>query len=372
MHCHTEHEKFMCRCFDLALQGQGQVAPNPMVGSVLVHNNSIIGEGFHQAFGKAHAEPNAINSLSKQELLQNSTLYVNLEPCSHFGKTPPCVNLIINKKIPKVVIGTPDPNKLVAGKGISLLKEKGTEVLVGVKESECRDLNKRFFTWHLCKRPYIILKWARSADGFIDLERPAGTPIGPNWITSPIARTLVHKWRSEEQAIMAGTNTVLKDNPRLNVREWSGKDPLRVIIDRKLKLGNHYHVFDKSQETLVFTGKQTSTETEKVSEPFAATVNHANTVKTRYATINFDDDPELQMLEILYRNNIQSLIIEGGAYTLTRFIEKGLWDEARIFTGTTLFKEGIRSPRITGKYLQETMIGNSLLQVIYRILPPLE
>jgi diaminohydroxyphosphoribosylaminopyrimidine deaminase / 5-amino-6-(5-phosphoribosylamino)uracil reductase len=345
----SEDEKFMQRCLDLAIQGIGMVAPNPMVGSVLVHDKSIIGEGFHQSFGQAHAESNAIRHVVRQELLQKACLYVNLEPCCHQGKTPPCANLIIEKKIPRVVIGTTDPNQLVAGKGIRLLKENGVNLTLGVLEKESKALNKRFFTWHLLKRPYIILKWARSADGFIDFERAANAPIGPNWITSQPARTLVHKWRAEEQSILVGTNTVLKDNPRLNIRDWTGNDPLRVIIDRRLMLGSHHHVFDNTQESLVFTEK-----------------DGTDTGKTRYAKIIFDDTAELQMLDILYRENIQSLIIEGGAFTLNRFLEKGLWDEARIFTGPSLFKSGVRSPEATGQSGLRKMIGDSMLQIIYK------
>lgn len=355
MNGYTEDEKFMLRCLDLAIQGQGEVAPNPMVGAVLVHDNIIIGEGFHQSFGKSHAEPNAIRNLVRKELLHEATLYINLEPCSHFGKTPPCANLIIEKNIPKVIIGTTDPNKLVAGNGIKLLKEAGIEVITGVLENKCKALNKRFFTWHIHKRPYIILKWARSADGFIDLERPANSPVGPNWITSQTARTLVHKWRAEEQAIMVGTTTVLKDNPRLNIRDWSGKNPLRVVIDKKLKLNTHYHLLDDSQETLIFT--------EMAPTLSGKDVTGAKS-KTRYASITFDDTAELQMLDFLYRMNIQSLIIEGGAYTLNRFIEKGLWDEARVFTGSVLFSGGVKSPEISGKSIKSHIIGNSQLHLI--------
>lgn len=351
---YIKNEKYMQRCIELASQGIGMVAPNPMVGAVLVRNNIIIGEGFHSTFGQAHAEVNAINNVTRPELLKKASLYVSLEPCSHTGKTPPCANLILEKKIPRVIIGVTDPNTLVAGKGIKLLKNNGVEVISGVLENECKALNKRFFTWHINKRPYVILKWARSADGFIDFERPADAPIGPNWITSQTARILVHKWRAEEQAILVGTNTVIKDNPRLNIRDWSGNNPLRVVIDRELKLGSHYNVFDNTQETLVFT---------KTLLPGHDT-KPLDDIKTRYARIDFDSTAEYQMLEALYRKNIQSVIIEGGAFTLNRFIEKGLWDEARIFTGSVLFKKGIRSPEIVGNSIESKEIGNSLLQII--------
>jgi diaminohydroxyphosphoribosylaminopyrimidine deaminase / 5-amino-6-(5-phosphoribosylamino)uracil reductase len=365
-----EHEKYMRRCLDLALQAGGAVAPNPMVGSVLVHENLVIGEGHHRSFGHAHAEVNAIHSVKRIELLKGSTLYVNLEPCSHHGKTPPCTDLLIKHNIPKIVIGVTDPNPLVSGRGIELLRKAGAELIAGVLENECREINRRFFTWHIKKRPYIILKWARSADGFIDFERPAIAPVGPNWITSQTARILVHKWRTEEQAILVGTNTVIKDNPRLNVRDWSGKNPLRVVIDRELKLGIQYNVFDNSQETLVFTGKDLS----PAMAPGAGEAKGISkfqggseaTGKIRYARISFDDTAENQMLDILYRENIQSLIVEGGAYTLNRFIEKDLWDEARIFTGPVFFRGGIKSPEITGGSVSINTIGNSQLQVIRR------
>ena len=377
MHLYTEDEKYMYRCLDLALLGKGQVAPNPMVGAVLVYNNSIIGEGFHQFYGGAHAEVNAISHVSNPALLKSASLYVNLEPCTHHGKTPPCANLIIEKSIPRVIIGSSDPNKLVAGKGINLLRENGVKVVCGVLETECNTVNKRFFTFHLQKRPYIILKWARSSDGFIDFERPANAPIGPNWITSPTARILVHKWRTEEQAILVGTNTVLKDNPRLNIRDWSGKDPLRVIIDRSLKIGAHYNIFDNSQPTLIFTENMPPREgcvtvpekhtTCLEKHPGKMKTKESEQIKPGYARITFGDNTEVQMLEFLYRQNIQSLIIEGGAFTLNRFIEKGLWDEARIFTGPSLFKSGIKSPEIKGESQKIIAIGNSLLQTIYNI-----
>jgi diaminohydroxyphosphoribosylaminopyrimidine deaminase / 5-amino-6-(5-phosphoribosylamino)uracil reductase len=367
---HPEHEKYMRRCLDLALQAGGAVAPNPMVGSVLVYEDLIIGEGYHRAFGHAHAEVNAIYSVKRTELLKGSRLYVNLEPCSHHGKTPPCTDLLIKHKIPEIVIGVTDPNPLVSGRGVDLLRKSGAEVIAGVLKNECSELNRRFFTWHVKKRPYIILKWARSADGFIDFERPAIAPVGPNWITSPTARILVHKWRTEEQAILVGTNTVIKDNPRLNVRDWAGKNPLRVLIDRELKLGSQYNVFDNSQETLVFTAKELpAAMTPGTGETKGISMFPGNpraTGKIRYARISFDDTAENQILDFLYRENIQSLIVEGGAYTLKRFIEKDLWDEARIFTGPAFFKSGIKSPEITGGSVSINIIGNSQLQVIRR------
>ncbi len=350
----TEDKKYMERCLDLARQGMGQVAPNPMVGSVIVCNNKIIGEGYHRALGQAHAEPDAIGNVTEKDLLKNSTLYVNLEPCCHHGLTPPCTDLIIENKIPRVVVGTPDPHHLVAGKGIKILGDAGIDVKTGVLENRCKELNKRFFSRHLMGRPWIILKWARSSDGYIDLERSPDSPIGPNWITSPTARILVHKWRAEEQAILTGTNTVLKDNPRLNVREWTGKNPLRIVIDRKQKLDKSHHVLDGSQKTLVFTEK----------DPVRAGTR-GDSSETRYVKIKFDGTAEEQMLSYLHEANIISVIIEGGAFTLNRFIEKGLWDEARIFTGPVRFNGGIASPAIKGNLVKRHMIDDSLLEILY-------
>jgi diaminohydroxyphosphoribosylaminopyrimidine deaminase / 5-amino-6-(5-phosphoribosylamino)uracil reductase len=273
----------------------------------------------------------------------------------------------LEKSIPSVKIGTSDPNELVAGKGIKLLREKGVKVTEGILSDECKDVNARFFSWHIRKRPYIILKWAKSADGFIDLIRSSDSPIEPNWITSQQARILVHKWRAEEQAILVGTTTVLKDNPRLNVRDWEGRDPLRLVIDRKRILGSKYHVFDNNQDTIVFTEKIFPEEGNDVSfsESKAAESLTSEAVRTKFVKIDFENDAELQILEVLYRENIQSLIIEGGAYTLKQFIDKNLWDEARIFTGPMLFNNGIRSPEITGRSGYIGMVDNSQLLVLY-------
>jgi diaminohydroxyphosphoribosylaminopyrimidine deaminase/5-amino-6-(5-phosphoribosylamino)uracil reductase len=248
-------EKYMKRCLELARFGLGNVAPNPMVGAVIVYNGFIIGEGYHQKYGGAHAEVNAINSVRDKSLLDKSTLYVNLEPCSHFGKTPPCADLIVERKIPKVVIGTMDTFEKVSGRGAAILEKNGIKVCRGCLEKESREINKRFFTFHEKKRPYVILKWAETADGFIDRVREPGQ-TEPSWITDEIARMLVHKWRTEEQSIMIGTHTAMMDNPRLNVRSWTGKNPVRIVLDRELKLSSVLHIFDQSQPTLVFTEKK--------------------------------------------------------------------------------------------------------------------
>jgi diaminohydroxyphosphoribosylaminopyrimidine deaminase/5-amino-6-(5-phosphoribosylamino)uracil reductase len=251
-------EKYMLRCLELAKDGFGNVAPNPMVGCVIVCEGKIIGEGYHQEYGKAHAEVNAIHSVRDKSLLQKSTLYVNLEPCAHFGKTPPCANLIVEHNIPRVVIGCVDSYSEVSGKGIEKLRNAGIEVTVGILENESLELNKRFFTFHNKKRPYVILKWAETQDGFIDVDRPldkSRDTTADNWITSPLSKQLVHKWRSEEAAIMVGTTTVLNDNPQLNVREWKGKNPTRIVIDLQDRLPQTLHVFDKSIPTVSFFAK---------------------------------------------------------------------------------------------------------------------
>jgi diaminohydroxyphosphoribosylaminopyrimidine deaminase/5-amino-6-(5-phosphoribosylamino)uracil reductase len=301
------HEIYMRRCFQLAQNGLGYVSPNPMVGCVIVHDEQIISEGFHQQYGQHHAERNAIFRVANEDVLKKSTLYVNLEPCSHFGKTPPCADLIIEKHIPKVVISNLDSNPEVGGQGIERLRNAGVEVITGILEDEGRYLNRRFFTRIEKKRPYIILKWAESLDGFMGNETE-------RQITNDAVRNLVHKWRSEESAIMVGTHTVLTDNPQLNVRAYFGKDPLRITIDRHHKLPKHLHFFDQSQPTKIF-------ETTNLSE----------------------------ILNDLHAQKIQSIIVEGGAKLLQSFIEKNLWDEARILTGNKHLHKGLKAPDINGK-----------------------
>ncbi len=339
--------KYMHRCIDLARNGKGQVAPNPMVGSVIVHNGNIIGEGYHMQYGGPHAEVNAINSVVNKTLLPESILYVSLEPCSHMGKTPPCSDLIIEHHIKKVVIGTVDPNSLVAGSGIEKLKRAGVEVVVGVLEDECYELNKRFFTYHKLKRPYIILKWAESRDGYLDIKREAGTPIGPNWISNPISRILVHKWRSVEQSIMVGTNTVIYDDPGLDNRFWPGTSPVRIILDRSGRIQSSARIFDGKVPTLVFTeNKKTPSE------------------NLEFIHIRFNDNSLSSVLEELYSRNIQSLLVEGGEKLLQSFIKQDLWDEARIFKGIKDFKDGIKAPDLHANYKSfKSILDDSL--VIY-------
>ncbi|MFD0962795.1 bifunctional diaminohydroxyphosphoribosylaminopyrimidine deaminase/5-amino-6-(5-phosphoribosylamino)uracil reductase RibD [Pseudofulvibacter geojedonensis] len=323
----------MERCIQLAKNGIGSTYPNPLVGSVIVHNHKIIGEGWHQQAGLPHAEVNAINSVKNKELLQEATIYVSLEPCSHFGKTPPCANLIIEHKIPKIVIGCVDSFSEVAGRGIEKLKNAGCEVIVGVLEPECLSLNKRFFTYHNKKRPYIFLKWAQSNDGYIAPEN--NTKI--TWISNSFSKQLVHKLRSEEQGILVGTNTALTDNPKLNTREWFGKSPTRIVIDKSLKITNSYSLLDGSVKTIVFTEKEKK--------------SNFNVV---YEKIDFTKAIAQQICNVLYQHQLQSVIIEGGTKTLQTFIDENLWDEAFVFEGNNSFKKGIKAPILPESTLHST------------------
>jgi diaminohydroxyphosphoribosylaminopyrimidine deaminase / 5-amino-6-(5-phosphoribosylamino)uracil reductase len=338
---------YMERCLQLAETALGHTAPNPMVGCVIVHENKIIGEGYHQLCGQAHAEVNAINSVADQLLLQESTLYVNLEPCVHFGKTPPCTKLIIEKKIPRVVVGMTDPNPLVSGKGMVQLREAGVEVIGPFMEDEAKWLNRRFISSLCSKRPYVILKWAETLDGFIDVLRNPDEKIKPTWITNETARILVHKWRAEEQAIMVGSATVVYDNPQLTVRNWVGKNPLRVFIDRNLKISNRYNIFDKSAPTRIYNLIESKKED---NIEYIKLENNKNIIG--------------QILEDLNKQNIQSLIVEGGSKLLSLFIEQQLWDEARIFTGNKHFGQGVAAPEIRGRNIFRSMIGDATWQVI--------
>lgn len=329
--CVNEHEKYMQRCLQLAANGLGSVSPNPMVGCVVVHNNMIIGEGYHVNYGEAHAEVNAINSVKDKALLKDAKLYVSLEPCSHYGKTPPCSDLIIESGIKNVVIASGDTNPLVAGNGIEKLKRAGVEVITGVLEKEARELNKRFFTFHEQKRPYIILKWAQTADGFIDKNRTDNT-VPALQISNEHSKRLLHKWRSEEQAIMVGTNTARLDNPRIDVRLVSGKNPLRIVLDKNLELAKNLNLFDGSQPTLVFTSRKKDTKN-----------------NTTYITIDFEKDVLQQMMNVLFEKQIQSVIVEGGSKLLQSFIDKNLWDEARVFISETFIGDGLAAPKLNAE-----------------------
>jgi diaminohydroxyphosphoribosylaminopyrimidine deaminase/5-amino-6-(5-phosphoribosylamino)uracil reductase len=343
------HQIYMQRCLELAALGIGMVSPNPMVGAVIVHEGSIIGEGYHQQYGQAHAEVNAINQVIEKhnnyaDLLKNATIYVSLEPCSHYGKTPPCADLIIKHQIPTVVVGCRDPFEQVDGKGIEKLRGAGIDVITGVLEKECKWLNRRFFTRVQKHRPYIILKWAQTADGFF-----APDDSSQHWITGSESRKLVHQWRGEEDAVLAGKNTVAIDNPQLNVRYGKGRSPKRVVIDRRLELEPGLNVFNQSVETLIFNEIKTD-----IDE------------KNKYIALeDFDRYVPQYILYQLYLQDIQSVIIEGGAYTLNTFIEAGLWDEARIFTGQNNLIKGIISPAIKGNIAEEYLSGTDTLQIIY-------
>ncbi|OYU82118.1 MAG: riboflavin biosynthesis protein RibD [Flavobacterium sp. BFFFF1] len=326
------HEKYIKRCIQLAKNGFGSTYPNPMVGCVIVHNGLIIGEGWHQKAGEPHAEVNAIRSVKDQTLLKESTIYVSLEPCSHFGKTPPCCDLIIAKDIPNIVVGTVDPFAKVAGEGIRRLKEAGKNVTLGVLQQECAELNKRFFTFHNKNRPYIILKWAETTDGFIAPESKLKQQ--PVWITNAFSRQMVHRWRSEEQAILIGTQTAIDDNPSLTTREWAGKNPLRIVVDSHGRIPKENHIFDNQAKTTVLSA----------------------------AEINFEENIPAQIAECLFKNHIQSVIIEGGRQTIQTFIDSGMWDEARIFKGNKTFEKGLKSPVITGTIMsKQTILEDELL-----------
>lgn len=336
------HAEFMLRCIEVAANGIGKVSPNPMVGAVIVHDTKIIGEGFHQGYGLAHAEVNAIESVKNKSLLSKSVLYVSLEPCNHFGKTPPCTELIIKHRIPKVVIGSLDSNPLVAGKGIKFLKDAGIKVVSGILEKECRELNKRFYQFYENKLPYIILKWAQSKDGIM------GQHQHPNLsISNELSRLLVHKWRSEESSIMVGTTTALLDNPTLNVRDVSGKNPLRLVIDKDLKLPSSLHLLDGTIPTLVFTSKKTKSTTNLEYIQFPKNVDELEFV-----------------LSTLYERKIVSIIIEGGTKLLHSFIKQNLWQEARIFTSDKVIGKGIVAPILTGKITATMQLKNDTLVVI--------
>ncbi len=340
-------EKYMQRCLELAQKGAGSVSPNPMVGCVIVHNNTIIGEGYHERCGEAHAEVNAVRSVTNPELLTESTLYVTLEPCAHFGKTPPCSDLIVEKKIPKVVIGTIDPFAEVAGKGIEKLKKAGVEVTLDVLRDECRELNKRFFTFHQKQRPYIILKWAQTQDGFLDVDRDSADFGEPTWITGKEALLRVHQLRAEEDAIMVGTHTAEKDDPSLTVRHCDGKNPLRMVLDRELRLSQNLKLFDQSTPTLVFNALKNEVQG-----------------NTEYHLIDFQKNVPLQVLNLLYLKNILSLIVEGGRQLLQSFIDANLWDEAQVYTGAKTFGAGIPAPLFDLRNATKESIGNDLLQVV--------
>ena len=322
----TTDEKYIRRCIELASNGLCNAAPNPMVGAVIVHNGKIIGEGYHARCGEGHAEVNAIRSVKDESLLKESTIYVSLEPCSHYGKTPPCADLIISKGIPRVVVGCIDPFSQVSGRGIRKLRDAGIDVTVGVLEDECKNLIRRFVTFNTQKRPYITLKWAESADGFIDINRENGSPV---ILSTPITSMYVHKQRAEHKAILVGKRTALLDNPSLTTRNWYGANPLRLVIDRTLSLPSDLKLFDHTTPTLIFTEK-----------------DKAEEKNLEYITLDFSKDILPQILTVLYERKIQSLLVEGGTTLLQSFIDSCLWDEIFVEHSEIVLGEGVKSPVI--------------------------
>lgn len=337
----------MRRCIELAKCGFGTASPNPMVGAVIVHDGKIIGEGWHRRCGEAHAEVNAVNSVKDKSLLKESTIYVSLEPCAHVGRTPACADMLIREGIPRVVVGSIDPFEKVAGKGIEKLRNAGVDVKIGVLKQECDWLNRRFFTYHTKRRPYIILKWAQTADGSIDNIRTDST-TKPLKITNAHFDRLVHKWRTQEDAILVGTRTALLDNPQLTARLWSGRNPVRICIDRELKVPITSKLFDCQAKTIIINGSKESTEGNLF-----------------YSKVDFSENIVPQILDILYRNEIQSVIVEGGSQTLNSFISNGLWDEARIFTNSDEIGTGIKAPIINHPVAKSENFGGIELNYHY-------
>jgi len=352
----TEQEKYMRRCVELARNGEGRTSPNPMVGCVIVHQGLIIGEGYHHRAGEPHAEVHAIRSVKNPDLLKDSTLYVSLEPCSHWGKTPPCADLIVNKGIPRVVVGMVDPFSEVSGNGIRKLREAGIDVKIGILEYECRNLNRRFITYYEKKRPYVTLKWAQTADGYLDNNRLPDVPA--TWMTGPVAKTLVHRLRAESDAILTGTNTIERDNPSLTVRESGGKNPLRVVLDRTLRLLPDARVFDGETPTLVLTAPGNTSRAEN------------RYPRCEVEEVDFNKG-WTAVFDALYARKIQSIFVEGGAYTLKSLIDAGLWDEAYVFVsplkvvdlagGSSAEPFGIKAPSIPGRALFQGQIAGSTI-----------
>lgn len=329
-------EMFMHRALQLAALGLGKVSPNPMVGCVIVHERKIMGEGYHQQYGGPHAEVKAVENIKEKELLKESTVYVSLEPCSHHGKTPPCADLLVRCQIKKVMICNVDPNPLVSGRGVKKLKEAGIDVEIGLLEQEAKELNKRFFTAFEKKRPYVILKWAQTTDGFIAREN-----FDSKWISNQYSRQLVHKWRSEEDAILVATNTAKYDDPSLMVRDWSGRNPIRIVLDRNLSLDPKLKLFDEKARTICFSEKEG---------------DGRNCEIVTLRTFNIDT-----ILVELHKRGINSVLVEGGSKLLRSFISGGLWDEARVFISKTTFEHGIPAPEINGNLFREESVFDDKL-----------
>lgn len=337
-------ELYMKRAFELAELGRGKVSPNPMVGCVIVQGDIIIGEGYHQKYGEAHAEVNAVNDVKDKTLLKGSTAYVTLEPCAHFGKTPPCANLLAEMKVGKVVIAAVDSNPLVGGKGIQILKDAGIEVQTGVLEKVARWQNRRFFTQIEKNRPYVILKWAQSQDGFV-----ARKDFSSKWISNSSSRQLVHKWRAEEDSILVGKNTAKYDDPALNVRDWVGKNPIRLLIDSKLELAQDLKLFDQAVPTICYN-------------------THKSEEQGNLEFVKLKQEFSIQdILGDLQKRKIQSLIVEGGSFLLNKFLESELWDEARVFTSQNKFGEGIEAPIITKPASEIVSVLEDRLAIHYNV-----
>ncbi|MFM2156447.1 MAG: bifunctional diaminohydroxyphosphoribosylaminopyrimidine [Bacteroidota bacterium] len=331
----------MQRCLQLALKGLGNVSPNPMVGCVIVHDNKIIGEGYHQKFGEAHAEVNAINSIQDKSLLKSATLYVSLEPCNHYGKTPPCADLILKYGIPNVIIGIQDPFEKVNGSGIKKLLDAGIHATAGVLEEECREINKRFFTFHIEKRPYIILKWAQSKDGFIGKKNQSLR------ISNELTRVINDTWRTQEDAVLIGGETARVDNPHLTVRTIEGRNPSRIILSKSGELPYNSNLFDGSTPTLIYSNNNS---------------DYANC-----ETLVMPNENNLDyLLSDLHRRNIQSLIVEGGSSVLNHFIQEDKWDEVRYFESEDMLEDGILAPTINKGISSVEQIDNNQLKIIYR------
>ncbi|HEY4538739.1 MAG TPA: bifunctional diaminohydroxyphosphoribosylaminopyrimidine deaminase/5-amino-6-(5-phosphoribosylamino)uracil reductase RibD [Faecalibacter sp.] len=334
-------ERYMARCIQIAQNGLGSTYPNPFVGSIIVHNQKIIAEGYTSAYGGPHAEVNAIRQIKDDSILKECTLYVTLEPCSHYGKTPPCCDLVIAKEFKRVVIGTLDPFAEVNGQGYLRLLENGIDVTLGILEEECKELNRRFITFHQEKRPYIILKWAQTQDGYM------GHDDVQKWITNRYSRQLVHEWRTEEQAILVGKKTALVDNPQLNTRFWEGKNPLRISIDKFLAIPRNFHLYDQSIPTVIFNA-----------------IEDREDKNLKLVKIDFDSNIIPPILDYLYQNNFQTLIVEGGSDTIQKFIDMNLWDEARVLSSNAFWNEGILAPIVRGKRVSQQKIINDHVTVI--------
>lgn len=375
----SKDEFYIKRCLQIAKNGLFTAKPNPSVGAVIVVDDKIIGEGFTSAYGGPHAEVNAVNSVVDKTLLKQATIYVTLEPCSHFGKTPPCADLIVKHQFKRAVIGCVDSNSLVAGKGIERLQKANIDVKVGVLEKECFTNHKRFFTFQNKKRPYIILKWAQTKDGFIaPLTKDINRPV---WISNEYSKQLVHKLRAKEQAILVGTNTVLADNPKLNVRSWFGQNPIRIVIDRNLRIPENASVFDGSVKTIIFTeeGKEKiekrkldfQLDKSREQYQFEASREKCQFERSRelvFETVTFSSLGKLKgasVCAILYKHNIQSVIIEGGTKILQTFIDENLWDEANVFIGENSFNKGVEAPNFEFASHHQQKIKNDTLKIYY-------